>query len=116
MAVESSTRCPQCGTSNPPPAQFCMQCGTPLPGTAAAGRVVGAGDAVNFAARLQTQDPPDGIVMDERTCEAPRRASAYEMLPLVESAEFGARPRCRVIRLTDQPPTRRLQAEMIGRD
>src|SRR5207245_1750372 len=73
-------------------------------------------EVVNFAARLQTQAPPDGIVMDERTCEATRHAIAYEVLPLVESAEFGARPRFRVIGLTDKPPTRRLQAEMIGRD
>src|SRR5436309_2142332 len=232
MAVESSTRCPQCGTSNPPQAQFCMQCGTLLQGTgaaerrvvtvlfadlvgstrltkqldpepmrtliarffaamreeiaryggtiekfigdavmavfgmpaaheddperalraalamqrrmvslnadletdlhlriaiatgevvadllaAAAGQFMVTGEVVNFAARLQTQAPPDGIVMDERTCEATRHAIAYEMLPLVESAEFGARPRFRVIGLTDKPPTRRLQAEMIGRD
>src|SRR5947208_14088978 len=54
--------------------------------------------------------------MDERTCEATRHAIAYEVLPLVESAEFGARPRFRVIGLTNKPPTRRLQAEMIGRD
>src|SRR5256712_12601838 len=54
--------------------------------------------------------------MDERTGEATRNAIAYEVLPLVESAEFGARPRFRVIGLTDKPPTRRLQAEMIGRD
>src|SRR3989442_5984172 len=40
MAVESSTRCPQCGTSNPPQAQFCMQCGTLLQGTGAAERRV----------------------------------------------------------------------------
>src|SRR5881396_1758003 len=232
MAVESSTRCPQCGTSNPPQAQFCMQCGTLLQGTgaaerrvvtvlfadlvgstrltkqldpepmrtliarffaamreeiaryggtiekfigdavmavfgmpaaheddperalraalamqrrmvslnadletdlhlriaiatgevvadllaAAAGQFMVTGEVVNFAARLQTQAPPDGIVMDERTCEATRRAIAYEVLPLVESEEFGARPRFRVIGLTDKPPTRRLQAEMIGRD
>src|SRR5436309_2567940 len=232
MAVESSTRCPQCGTSNPPQAQFCMQCGTLLQGTgaaerrvvtvlfadlvgstrltkqldpepmrtliarffaamreeiaryggtiekfigdavmavfgmpaaheddperalraalamqrrmvslnadletdlhlriaiatgevvadllaAAAGQFMVTGEVVNFAARLQTQAPPDGIVMDERTCEATRHAIAYEVLPLVESAEFGARPRFRVIGLTDKPPTRRLQAEMIGRD
>src|SRR5438128_1911223 len=74
------------------------------------------GEVVNFAARLQTQAPPDGIVMDERTCEATRHAIAYEVLPLVESAEFWARPRFRVIGLTNKPPTRRLQAEMIGRD
>jgi len=83
---------------------------------AAAGQFMVTGEVVNFAARLQTQAPPDGIVMDERTCEATRHAIAYEMLPLVESAEFGARPRFRVIGLTNKPPTRRLQAEMIGRD
>src|SRR3989449_2592052 len=28
--VEPSIRCPQCGTTNPPEAQFCMRCGTAL--------------------------------------------------------------------------------------
>ena len=83
---------------------------------AAAGQFMVTGEVVNFAARLQAQAPPDGIVMDDRTCEATRHAIAHEPLPPLEGEEFGARPRFRVTGLTDKPPARRLQAEMIGRD
>src|SRR2546427_2751083 len=41
---------------------------------AAAGQFMVTGEVVNFAARLQAQAPPDGIVMDDRTCEATRHA------------------------------------------
>src|SRR3989441_10294460 len=37
---------------------------------AAAGQFMVTGEVVNFAARLQAQAPPDGIVMDGRTGEA----------------------------------------------
>jgi len=83
---------------------------------AAAGQFMVTGEVVNFAARLQAQAPPDGIVMDDRTCEATRHAIAHEPLPPLEGEEFGTRPRFRVTGLTDKPPARRLQAEMIGRD
>src|SRR2546426_858823 len=138
-------RCPTCGRANPSGAQFCLQCGAPLLGTgaaerrvvtvlfadlagstrgevvadllaAAAGQFMVTGEVVNFAARLQAQAPPDGIVMDNRTCEATRHAIAHEPLPPLEGEEFGGRPRFRVTGLTDKPPARRLQAEMIGRD
>src|SRR2546427_4344416 len=82
---------------------------------AAAGQFMVTGEVVNFAARLQAQAPPDGIVMDDRTCEATRHAIAHEPLPPLEGEEFGARPRFRVTGLTDKPPARRLRAEAARR-
>ncbi len=83
---------------------------------AAAGQFMVTGEVVNFAARLQAQAPPDGIVMDERTCEATRHAILSEPLPAPELGEFSTRPRFRVTGLTDRPPAKRLQAGLVGRD
>jgi len=83
---------------------------------AAAGQFMVTGEVVNFAARLQAQAPPDGIVMDERTCEATRHAIVTEPLPAPAGGEFSTRPRFRVTGVTDRPPAKRLHAGLVGRD
>jgi len=86
------------------------------PLAAATGQFMVTGEIVNFAARLQSQAPPDGIVIDERTAEAIRHVILSKALPVPETGEFGGWPRFVVTGLLDRPPARRLQAELVGRD
>ncbi len=85
------------------------------PQAAAAGQFMVTGDIVNFAARLQAQAPPDGIVVDERTREATRHAIHYDPAGPA-TGEFSGRPVFHLKGIADRPAARRLQTDLVGRD
>lgn len=82
----------------------------------ASGQFMVTGEVVNFASRLQAQAPPDGVVTDDRTCEATRHIVEFQALPASDGGEFASRPRHLVTGLVDRPLAKRLQAELVGRD
>ena len=83
---------------------------------ASSGQFMVTGETVNFAARLQTQAPPDSIVVDERTFVAVEQAVDGDGLQPVETGEFSGRPRWQITGLTQRPTIKRLRAKMVGRD
>lgn len=85
------------------------------PRAVAAGEFMVTGEVVNLAARLQTQAPPDGIVVDERTFLATRPTAQYEPLPAA-AGDFADRARWRLIGLVEGPPGTRLRAPLVGRE
>lgn len=86
------------------------------PRRVAAGEFMVTGEVVNLAARLQTQAPPDGIVVDERTFVATRPAVQYEPLPAAQGGDFADRARWRLTGLAEGPAGTRLRAPLVGRE
>ncbi len=86
------------------------------PRRVAAGEFMVTGEVVNLAARLQTQAPPDGIVVDERTFVATRPAVQYEPQPATKGGDFADRARWRLTGLAEGPAGTRLRAPLVGRE
>lgn len=83
---------------------------------ASSGQFMVTGETVNFAARLQAQAPPDGIVVDDRTYTAVEHTVDANLLPPVETGEFSGRARWQITRLAERSSVKRLRAKMVGRN
>ena len=85
------------------------------PNSTPTGEFMVTGEAVNLAARLQQQAPPDAIVVDDRTRAATNAFARYTPLPAPGEGDFADRPRWLVSGVAEGAGMKRLRAPLLGR-